>query len=249
MPLRIPTQRPALILTLVAIVVIATCLRLSWWQLERAQWKRRIHHALVERSRANPIALDASFRYRDDLRFRTVRARGSFIAAAEIHLDNQVRDGRPGALVATPFQVEHGGPRVLVLRGWVPWSADRGSLPEVPAPTGTIEISGMLDAPPAHGIVLGEAPAAAFIGKVWPWLNEAALQQRAGPLASGFVLRQNGPDELPLQRVPAVFEEKRAMHLGYAIHWAALALLAFFLYWRLLRAPQTGHSVPADKAA
>lgn len=249
MPLRTPTQRPALFLTLVAIAVIATCLRLSWWQLERAQWKRRIHHALIERSRASPIALDASFRYFDDLRFRSVRARGSFIAASEILIDNQVRNGRPGALVATPFQVEHGGPRVLVLRGWVPWSADRGNLPEVPAPAGAIEISGMLDAPPAHSTVLGEAPAAAFSGKVWPWLDEAAMEERAGPLASGFVLRQSGPDEPPLHRVPAVFEEKRAMHLGYAIQWAALALLAFFVYWRLLRAPQTGRSVPAEKAA
>jgi len=249
MPLRAPTQRPALFLTLIAIALIATCLRLSWWQLERAQWKHRVHLAMTERSRALPLVLDAHFRYDDELRFRPVSARGSFIPDAEIQLDNQVRDGRPGALVATPFQVEQGGPRVLVLRGWVPWSADRGSLPEVPAPAGSLEITGVLDAPPAHTGVLGDVPPAAFAGKLWPWLDNDAMQTRAGLLASGFVLRQSGPDEPPLQRTPAVFEEKRAMHIAYAIQWAALALLAFFIYLRLLRAPPAERSVPVENAA
>ncbi|MGE0673888.1 MAG: SURF1 family protein [Methylibium sp.] len=249
MPLRAPTQRPTLLLTLVAIVVVATCLRLSWWQLERAQSKRRMHDALAERSRASPLALDAAFRYRDELRFRAVTARGSFEPGAEIYLDNQVRHGRPGALVLTPFRLEHGGPRVLVLRGWVPWSADRARLATVPAPGGHVEIAAVLDAPPAHSTVLGEAPAAAFAGAVWPWLDDAAMHRRAGPHASGFVLRQRGADDAPLERVPVVFEEKRAMHIGYALQWAALALLAGLVYLRLLRGPRGERAAPAENTA
>lgn len=249
MPLRLPAQRSTLFLTLVAIVVIASCLRLSWWQLERAQYKRQVHDTLVERSRASPLTLDTAFAYRESLRFRAVTARGRFLPEFEIHIDNQVRDGKPGALVMTPFEFEHGGPRVLVLRGWVPWSPDRRRLPELAPPAGIVEIAAVLDTPPAHSTVLGAAPAEAFAGKVWPWLDHNAMQQRAGPVAAGFVLRLSGPDQPPLLRVPVVFEEKRAMHIGYAIQWAALALLASLIYLRLLRGTQTGDAVPAGEIA
>lgn len=250
MPLRAPAQqRQTLLLTLVALAVVATCLRLCWWQLERAQWKRRMHDTLVERSRAKPLAVNAAFRYREDLRFRAVSARGRFDPGAQVYLDNQVRDGRPGALLVTPFEIENGGPRVLVLRGWVPWSADRARLAAVPTPTGLVEIAAVLDAPPAHSTVLGDAPAAAFAGEIWPWLDDAAMQRRAGPYASGFVLRQSGPDEAQLRRTPVVFEEKRAMHIGYAIQWAALALLAGVIYLRLLRGPRDPSAAPAEDAA
>ncbi|HMM77238.1 MAG TPA: SURF1 family protein [Gammaproteobacteria bacterium] len=250
MPLRAPAQRPTLLLTLVAIAIVATCLRLCWWQLERAQGKRRLHDALIERSRASPLALNAAFRYREALRFRAVTARGFFEPGAQIYLDNQVRDGRPGALLVTPFRIEHGGPRVLVLRGWVPWSADRTRLPPAPAPAGLVEIAAVLDAPPAHSGVLGDAPAAAYAGAVWPWLDEAAMQRRAGAYAAGFVLRQSGADEAPLERTPVVVEDKRAMHLAYAVQWAALALLAGLIYLRLLRGPRdAGVARAAEDAA
>ncbi|MCC7122865.1 MAG: SURF1 family protein [Gammaproteobacteria bacterium] len=248
MPLRAPAQRLTLILTLVAIAMIATCLRLCWWQLERAHWKRRVHDAMVERSRASPLALDAAFRYRDELRFRTVTARGRFDATAQVYLDSQVRDGVAGALVVTPFVVADGGPRVLVVRGWVPWSPDRTRLAAAPAPAGSVDLAAVLDAPPSHSAVLGDVPAAAFASEVWPWLDIDVMRERAGDFAAGFVLRQSGADDAALKRTPVVFEEKRAMHLGYAIQWAALAGLTCVIYLRLLRGPRRARARSAQEA-
>ena len=235
MPLRAPAQRSTLVLTLVALTIVATCLRLSWWQWERAQWKRSLQDAWAARARAPAVALGADFRYDEPLRFRVATAAGRYETGSQIYLDNQVRDGRPGVLVVTPLRLTGSDARVLVVRGWLPWSSDRARLPRVPVPEGPLEVSGTLDTWPGQAALPGAAPAEAFAGDTWPWLDAAALARRVGGVVHGFVLREGGADEGPLQRAPAVFEDKRGMHIGYAIQWAAFAVIALLVYLRLLR--------------
>ncbi len=234
MPLRAPARRSTLVLTLIALAIVATCLRLSWWQWQRAQSKERLYATQAARTRAPPLMLEAGFRYADDLRYRTGRVRGRFVAAGQVYIDNQVRDGRPGALVVTPLRLAGDTVSVLVVRGWVPWPIGHGRLPSVPVPMSAVEVDGVIDAPPPRASLLGDAPATAFDGDTWPWLDEAAMKRRAGAVAGGFVLRQGGADEGLLKRAPPLFEDKRGMHLGYALQWAVFALLAFIIYLRLL---------------
>jgi len=146
-----------------------------------------------------------------------------------------VRDGRPGVLVVTPLRLTGSDARVLVVRGWLPWSSDRARLPRVPVPEGPLEVSGTLDTWPGQAALPGAAPAEAFAGDTWPWLDAAALARRVGGVVHGFVLREGGADEGPLQRALALDEAVFANLESMVLPVVALALTEVPVYLRLLR--------------
>ncbi len=228
-------RRSLLALGVLSLAAILTCVRLGFWQLDRAAYKRSLHQQISERMAARPFELTAGFAYRADLRFRPVVVRGRFIADAQILLDNRVHDGQPGAAVYAPFAIAGEPRRLLVERGWVPWSKDHARLAEAPAPTGEIELRGFLDEPPLRSVFLGEAPAEAMKGALWPYLDWQRLGERAGPLRENVVLRQDAAAEGALLRIRPAMDEKRDMHIGYAVQWFSFAAIVALVSLRLLR--------------
>jgi surfeit locus 1 family protein len=228
-------HRSMALLTILTAVLVGTCLRLGWWQLDRAAYKRELEQRLSARLGAVALSIEPDFVYRAEQRFRAARVRGRYVESAQVYLDNQVQDGKPGARVYAPLRLTGSSVAVLVDRGWVAWPADHGRLPDVPLPAGEVEVRGHLDDPPPRSPYMADAGEDALRGTLWPYLDWARLDRRGGRLVAGCVLHEASDLDDGLVRTPPRVDGKRAMHIGYAVQWFVFAAILFVIYLRLLR--------------
>ena len=124
---------------------------LGFWQLDRAAQKRRIAAEYLEHMKEGVVRLSEGMVYTDTLRFRRVRAEGSFDSAHQFLLDNRVHEGVAGYEVVTPFRIEGGSRIALVDRGWVPQGSDRRSLPNTDVGSAPRELNALVTHFPQPG--------------------------------------------------------------------------------------------------
>ena len=142
---------PHPVAVLATALLVAVCVWLGYWQLDRAREKQ----ALIDGfRRGDATSVDITSRSLDGLaRYQTVNARGAYEPRRQILLDNMpAADGRPGYRVLTPFRRTTGGALLLVDRGWVPLGDSREHLPALDVPDDAREITGRVDQPPVPGL-------------------------------------------------------------------------------------------------
>ena len=216
---------------------------LGVWQLDRAAQKQALQHQLVERSALPPlrpaelaVTQTASVRQYQ----REIKLRGVWIAGKTVFLDNRQMNGRPGYFVLTPLRLQvlpdvgmasgAFGSLIWVQRGWVARDNDvRTRLPDVPSPSGVVEVIGRVAPPPARLFELGIDGG----GLIRQNLDlDASARELAQPVLPMTVLEtedpSTGPDGLLRQwAAPAVNVQK---HYGYAFQWFALCTVVIGLY-------------------
>jgi len=216
---------------LAAAGVIAACIWLTLWQLDRADQKRD----LIERAEARAPEALARLSAPYDLP-RPVVARGVWLAQRQVLLDNKVREHVPGVFVLTPLRLTDG--RVfLVNRGWAGWSDRSAPLPD-PRPRAatnggdSVRISGVLNRAPGVGARMGRASGDST---GWPrlktWLDPASLEPAFGrePEPAVIQLDPNDPAHLTGDDwVLVTFGPER--HLGYALTWSCIAVVVAGLW-------------------
>ena len=114
---------PSLWPTLVVLLILPLFASLGFWQLDRAEQKRTLHHEFQARQEAEAIDLNSKqmlFEIYDELNWRNVFTEGAFPRDINILLDNQVENGVAGYYVYTPFKLKEQEVWVLVNRGWLP---------------------------------------------------------------------------------------------------------------------------------
>jgi len=219
--------------TLLLALPIPLFVALSVWQLDRAEQKREQAWILGQRAELPALELGGPIADPEALRFRKLRARGTFEVEGQILIANRRQGNRIGFHVITPLRIPGSDSRVLVNRGWIAAPAGGGPV-TAPIPGGEVTVTGEahLPAPPALALH-GNPEAAQDWGRRWPYLTlelyRAATSIRIQPVvilqhpddAGGFLRRW--PQELP----------KADMHIGYAIQWFAFALIALVLWLRL----------------
>ena len=146
-------RRNGLLGWLLALLVIALCVRLGFWQLDRMHQKQAmlgaVQHVLDAREPGSlAVAADAG-RARS---YDWAAGSGRFADAPAVILDNQGRDERPGVRVYRAFLPDAGVP-VLVELGWKPLPGDR-TMPAIPTPAAT-RVEGLLLPPPSPGLARG----------------------------------------------------------------------------------------------
>jgi cytochrome oxidase assembly protein ShyY1 len=219
-------------MTLATIVVLAGFVSLGRWQWHRGEAKQAVW---TEYQRGAP-AVDLGTRDPDSLdRFAHVRMSGRFDGAHQFLLDNRSHAGQPGYEVLTPFELEAGG-RILVNRGWVPFTGFRDRLPDIAlADDARHTITGYVDELPASGLASGRAPPPG--GASWPKLTSfpsreelatalgSAIPRRVlllGPDAASGYVREWKPPGLSPDR-----------HFSYAIQWWGFAVVLLVIYFGL----------------
>lgn len=223
-------NRRRVVVLLATVAAVALTARLGVWQLSRAAQKAALQADLQTRGALPPLAADALARTAAQAasqHWRHVTLAGRWLPAHSVFLDNRPMDGRVGFYALTPLELASGD-AVLVLRGWAPRDfQDRSRLPALPAPPGTVTVSGLIAPPPGRLYDFGSAGT----GRLRQNLDLDAYAREIGIALRPVVLQQQASDaDDGLQRqwpAPAVDIHK---HYGYAFQWFALAALLIGLY-------------------
>ena len=200
-------------------LAIALTVSLGRWQTNRAYEKEARQALLEARIREMPVRLTGSVDAAEPLLFRKVGANGRWLAAGQVFVDNQVRDGRAGFLVVTPLQIEGSGAFVLVNRGWIARGTDYPKAPEVPVPPGLVVVSGIATVPPARVLELSKET---ISGNVWQNLSLSRYAARMRIDLLPVVILADAPGD----GLVAVHEKPDAgiaKHREYALTWFSLA--------------------------
>lgn len=212
------------LLTAVAVAVFGY---LAVWQLGRAEQRDQQRMQIIERLEMPEQAFDADTVSLDSNRYQRYTLQGRFLNDGQVILDNVVLNGKVGYDVITPF-VQQGSEQVfLVNRGWIKANPDRRQFPDIRVSEEPVSIMVSLDKPRSAPVVGAEVVDTA---NRWNYLDMAYYRQQSGHRIPGYLLllsEQTGPG---YQRQWPGIEDKSAMHIGYAIQWAAFALIALGTY-------------------
>ena len=224
---------PSWPMTLLTLVLLMLFVSLGRWQWQRGAEKQELWNAFE--AHASPPALDAVSSIDEVQRYRMVALSGSFEPDRQFLLDNVSHRGKAGYEVLTPF-VLNNGRRLLVNRGWVPFSGYRDRLPDISwQGSRQATVVGRVDELPHGGLASGRAPPPA--GANWPKVTsfptheelETALgrplERRVvllDPRVEGGYVREWSPPGLAPAR-----------HFSYAIQWWGFAVVLLVLYFGL----------------
>ena len=205
-------------------LTLALLLGLGFWQLDRAEQKRRLLADYASRAGTEPVRLSGGVVLDASLRYQPAEASGRYDGAHQFLLDNKVYRGRAGYQVLTPLRLAGCDCAVLVNRGWVAQGRTRQDLPAIEVAAGERRVRGILYFPPDEVFVLGEGEDRA---PGWPKvLQRIRLDLQAGQLGYALLpaillLDPDAPDGYVRDWRPVVFGPER--HVGYAVQWFSLA--------------------------
>lgn len=241
--------RPRMIgLLVLLLAAAAVCGRLGVWQLDRAQERgaQNERTAQAQRLAAPPVplaeVLAPQTSFTADMVGRRVEAVGTFDTDGQLVVTNRARDGETGYLVLTPLRVavddpSQGTPVIPVVRGWV---ASLDAAAQVPAaPTGTVHVTGYLQASEAAGTLDAAARTADAIS------SAQLVNTWGGPIYSGYlVVASTDPpqsDQLLLLSPPTVRGAGlNLQNLAYAAQWWIFGGFAVLLWIRMVRDEAAG---------
>lgn len=240
--------------TLVLLVVVAACVRLGIWQLDRLEQRRQRNALVSTRMAAAPIQLSGAVRDTAGLLYRRAELRGTFDHLHSVVLPGRARQGVPGVHLLTPLLLDDAHTAVLVNRGWVP-SPDAATIDlapfdsprhaqlealVVPFPRlpGTREHAST-DAPTTDTLALGDGSAGGGSGEEQEAASQrilygldfeallARLPYHTEPVYLQALPREDREDvrqAYPVRLDAPPLDE--GPHLGYAIQWFSFAVIA-----------------------
>jgi surfeit locus 1 family protein len=222
--------KPSLLMTLLTVLLLAAFVNLGAWQWHRGEARQSVWAEYQRNAAPLPVT------HVDEVeRFKRISIEGHFEPAQQFLLDNRSHAGKPGYEVLTPFALT-GGERLLVNRGWVPFTGYRDRLPEISLSNDAMHrITGRIEELPAPGLASGRAPPTA--GPEWPKLTSfpthAELQTALGTKLARRVLLldPDTPDGYVREWSPPGLAPER--HFSYAIQWWGFAVVLLVLYFGL----------------
>jgi cytochrome oxidase assembly protein ShyY1 len=236
MPIRISAFgrvfAPSWPMTLLTLVLLVAFVGLGRWQWQRGESKQAVW---AEYERTDGAENPGSRPLDDIARFSRLEVIGHFQPWRQFLLDNVSHEGQPGYEVLTPF-VLIDGRRLLVNRGWVPFSGYRDRLPDVSLrDPGEVTLTGRVDDLPSGGLASGHA--APDAGSVWPKLTSfpthADLETALGGKLERriLLLDANNPHGYVRDWKPPGMPPVR--HFSYAIQWWGFVVVLLVLYFGL----------------
>ncbi|MFJ3310196.1 SURF1 family protein [Streptomyces sp. NPDC086549] len=217
--------RQWVILTLVAIALIPTMIRLGFWQEHRYQERSARNQLVSDALNAEPVPVEKltspGHTVTRTERYRTVTATGTFDTSREVVVRRRVNsDDEVGFHVLTPFVLTD-GKVLLVNRGWIPANGVQTAFPKIPAPPGgRTTITGRLKA--------DETTAASGIKDVKGLpdrqvmlINSGQEARRLGAVVLGGYVEQTAPEpkgDTP-EQISDPGKEDAPLNYAYMIQW------------------------------
>jgi surfeit locus 1 family protein len=217
-------------MTVVMLIMFSLCIKLGFWQHDKAQQKLLLQAQLDRGISEVPVELPGKIADPEAWRYRRVKFAGTYEARYQVLLDNQIENTVAGYHVLTPMKVEGSDLHVLVNRGWIPGPRDR-TVPVVEVPQGRQEVTGDIVFPPEKYFTL-EAPENKESWQVvWQNLDMQRYMKLVPFKVPPYVVRlEPKSGEGVFVRNWPVPGERIATHLGYAYQWFGFALTLLVIY-------------------
>lgn len=224
---------PSWPMTLATLVLLAAFVSLGRWQWHRGEAKQALWDTFDRAPEPQYSGHPPNF---DSIpRFTRLAFPARYDARHQFLLDNMSYLGKPGYEVLTPAILDDGR-RILVNRGWVPFSGFREQLPDISLHGAeAVTLVGRVDELPVAGLASGRSPPAE--GDAWPKVTsfpqpqdlESALGERIPRRV--LLLDPQQPDGYVRDWKPPGLDPAR--HFSYAIQWWGFALVLLVLYFGL----------------
>lgn len=222
--------RPGWKMTLFTMALLPVVAGLGFWQLERADEKRRYEEAYLARISGLPVA--PGNRLED---FQRLKLAGRFEDDLDFLVDNQTHEGEVGFAVVSVFLAADGR-RWLVNRGFLAGDRSRRSLPVLTTPSGRVTIVGVV------WPELGLMPLFARDDWQGGWpkvVQRLEVERMAGMVDNALPreIRLEGGQPGVFEPAPLAMNMAASTHSGYAVQWfgLTLALIAGYLFHGLRR--------------
>ncbi|KUL72165.1 MULTISPECIES: SURF1 family protein [unclassified Streptomyces] len=250
-------SRQWVILTLIALLLIPTMIRLGFWQMHRYEERAARNDLVAAALDAKPVPVERltspGHSVTTGQRYRTVTAVGRFDPGHEVVVRRRVNsDDKVGFHVLTPFVLTDG--RVLLVnRGWIPADGpSQTAFPKIPAPPGgRITVSGRLmpdETTEASGIKdLKGLPDR----QIMLISSEQEARRLDARVLGGYIV-QTAPEPQGDRPEPVgpPGDENAALNYAYALQWwlfaAGVPLGWFVLARREARERAAGAAEPAE---
>jgi surfeit locus 1 family protein len=214
------------------VILIPLFCGLGIWQLERAEQKRQLTVSQEARRKLPPRSLNQDVPESSKLAFRSVTAKGHYMADKTVLIENRKHRGQSGFHVITPLQLEGSKHIVLVNRGWVSRKQlTNGQLPDTPI--GLQLVSGDITIPEPPALELALETSKDQQTPHWPYLTVEQYAQWSGMEILPFAILQSPDDQSGFVRKWPRPQFSDTMHIGYAIQWFAFALITLLIWLRL----------------
>jgi cytochrome oxidase assembly protein ShyY1 len=235
--LRFLASRRWIVRILAGMVLVAACVRLGMWQLDRNE-ERSARNAVIEANAdRDPVSVDDVLEpdrpVASDQVWVPVEATGRYDVDHQIVVRLRPHDGQPGVHVLTPF-VTAAGTAVLVDRGFVAQDGPATTIPAVPAPpAGEVDVVGRIR-PSEEGRGTGGNAGAGVIRYID--VDEIA-QELPYPVYGGWlelVAEDPAPAAAPVP--PPAPTTDAGPHLSYAVQWFIFGCIGVGGFVFLIRA-------------
>jgi cytochrome oxidase assembly protein ShyY1 len=202
---------------LLVVVAIVAMINLGFWQLRRLDQRREFNATVEARYDAEPVPIDELLTpdvVPDEVEWRPVTARGTYLGDETVHVVNRSQNGRAGDNIVVPLELADGR-LLLVNRGFVPLGVVAPAAPE-----GGVELVGRLR--PSQERRLGQLsdPGEGRLTEVQRVDIPRLAQQLDGELVDMYVdLIRSDPADSPVVEPVTPPDLSEGSHLSYAVQW------------------------------
>lgn len=232
----IKLRKPETVPTIAMLVVVATCLFLAVWQLQRLQQKTELI-ASIEQAQALPPKDIHSFTEQELLgsEWRNVVATGVFLHEHELHATPRYLKNKLGYAILTPLAITNGKETqyVLVNRGWVEREKREASTRSAGNTKGAVIVEGAIRLQMKQKMFTPDNQPQI---NLWLWYDLPAMAKATGlkllPIIIDAAAVRN-VDGSKIKDAPEPFPVEikiRNDHAGYAVTWFLLALSALGVF-------------------
>lgn len=249
-------SRQWVILTLLALVLIPTMVRLGIWQMHRYEERSARNQLVADALAAKPVPVErltsAGHTVTSAERYRTATAKGRFDTDHEVVVRRRTNaDDEVGFHVLTPFVLDD-GKVLLVNRGWIPADGpSQTAFPKIPAPPGgEVTVTGRL-MPDETTETSGIKDLKGLPDRQIMLINSAAEAERLGVEVLGGYLALTAPepkDDTP-EPLGSPGDENAALNYAYALQWWLFATAVPVGYVILVRRERRDREEAAAAAA
>mgnify|MGYP005861656275 CR=1 FL=1 len=208
------------------VVVVLVCMRLGFWQIQRAEQKQQQLNAIEKIQQQGVMSWEQLQQLPKEWNKTgvLVSLNGYFDTNNYWLLDNQIYNGQVGYDLLVLLKLSDESRFLLVNLGWVKAERSREILPNVTIPSGKFTLTAQIKEDNLSGFTLANNNTQSDLAKRIQIIDLQALSSQSNrPLVNFMAYRQGQADEIAAPHYQAVVMSPEK-HYAYSVQWFLIAV-------------------------